>query len=162
MRNTLSYSPEVSTQRYANRACSKPHPIPAIQACWGRTWIARGADRAAPSPPQAFLLTATPLRGTAAPQRSRDRAASPGTPVSPGSPDHVKTLIQRSPFPLSLHFRHATPVPFVMGVSPSMAALRWRGPVPAQQHQYRVPPRLAHAGKQQPGSRPPGELWSSR
>lgn len=48
MRNSLSYSPELSTQQYANRACSKPHPNRAVGAlgqnldCRERTWIAAG------------------------------------------------------------------------------------------------------------------------
>lgn len=59
-------------------------------------------------------------------------APAPGTAVSLGCPDYVKTLIQHSPFLLALHFRHAVSVLPVMGVSPSLAALCRRGPVPAQ------------------------------
>lgn len=92
MRNSLSYSPELSTQRYANRARSKPHPIRAVQApgqhgagCCSsgatgqgqRTRTDGAAGRAAPSQLQAFLLAATPLQGTAAPQSPQDHAAPP-------------------------------------------------------------------------------------
>ena len=61
----------------------------------------------------------------------RRPAPTPGTAVSLRSPDHVKMLIQCSPFLLSLHFQHAVPVS-VTGVRPGPAMPCRREPVLAQ------------------------------
>lgn len=84
MRNSSSYSPELSTQQYANRACSKPHPTGAVRAAWRRVLRqqchgARTANPACRGSGQGSAVLAT---GTAAHSHSSPGDGSP--PKTPG------------------------------------------------------------------------------
>lgn len=84
MRNSSSYSPELSTQQYANRACSKPHPTPAVRAAWRRVLRLRchGARTANPDCRNSGQGSAVLATGTAAHSHSSPGDGNP--PKTPG------------------------------------------------------------------------------